>query len=59
MSFRTFHFDGVVRVPGYVEWLLDCDMRETYQFHREALVANCWQLEDLRMLLEERQEAAA
>ena len=29
------------------------------QFHREALVANCWQLEDLRVLLEERQKAAA
>jgi HemK-like putative methylase len=29
------------------------------QFHREALVANCWQLEDLRLLLEERQQAAA
>jgi release factor glutamine methyltransferase len=29
------------------------------QFHREALVANCWQLEDLRQLLEDRQEAAA
>jgi release factor glutamine methyltransferase len=29
------------------------------QFHREALVANCWQLEDLRHLLEERQRAAA
>jgi release factor glutamine methyltransferase len=29
------------------------------QFHRETLVANCWQLEDLRVLLEERQKAAA
>jgi release factor glutamine methyltransferase len=29
------------------------------QFHREALAANCWQLEDLRAELEERIEAAA
>jgi HemK-like putative methylase len=29
------------------------------QFHREALVADCWQLEDLRRQLEEQQEAAA
>jgi len=29
------------------------------QFHRETLVANCWQLEDLRVLLEETQKAAA
>jgi len=42
MSFRTFHFDGVVRVPGYVEWLLDCDMRETYDFHKQALKLLQW-----------------
>ena len=30
MSFRTFHFDGAVRVPGYLAGLMDCDMRETY-----------------------------
>jgi release factor glutamine methyltransferase len=29
------------------------------QFHREALVADCWQLEDLRRTLEKGQEAAA
>jgi release factor glutamine methyltransferase len=29
------------------------------QFHREALVADCWQLEDLRRRLERGQEAAA
>ena len=42
MSFRTFHFDGVVRVPGYVEWLLQCDMRETYPFHKEVLKLLQW-----------------
>lgn len=42
MSFRTFHFDGVVRVPGYVEWLLQCDMRETYAFHRDVLKLLQW-----------------
>ena len=29
------------------------------QFHREALVANCWQLADLRRQLERKQQAAA
>ena len=29
------------------------------QYHREALAANCWQLEDLREQLEEKQVAAA
>jgi Sulfotransferase family len=42
MSFRTFHFDGVVRVPGYVEWLMDCDMRETYSFHKDVLKLLQW-----------------
>jgi hypothetical protein len=42
MSFRTFHFDGVVRVPGYVQWLLGCDMRETYTFHRDVLRLLQW-----------------
>jgi hypothetical protein len=42
MSFRTFHFDGVVRVPGYVEWLLQCDMRETYAFHEDVLKLLQW-----------------
>src|SRR5689334_3595666 len=42
MSFRTFHFDGVVRVPGYLAWLMDCDMRETYLFHRRVLRLLQW-----------------
>lgn len=42
MSFRTFHFDGVVRVPGYVEWLMHTDMRETYAFHEDVLKLLQW-----------------
>ena len=42
MSFRTFHFDGVVRVPGYLAWLMDCDMRETYSFHLQVLKLLQW-----------------
>jgi hypothetical protein len=42
MSFRTFHFDGVVRVPGYVQWLLQSDMRETYAFHKDVLKLLQW-----------------
>ena len=42
MSFRTFHFDGAVRVPGYLAWLMDCDMRETYTFHRRVLKLLQW-----------------
>ncbi|MGP0079657.1 sulfotransferase family protein [Mycobacterium sp.] len=42
MSFRTFHFDGAVRAPGYLTWLMDCDMRETYVFHRRVLKLLQW-----------------
>jgi release factor glutamine methyltransferase len=33
--------------------------RVVIQYHREALTADCWQLEDLRAELEERQHVAA
>ena len=42
MSFRTFHFDGAVRVPSYLAWLMDCDMRGTYAFHRRVLKLLQW-----------------
>ncbi|OBA64070.1 sulfotransferase [Mycobacterium sp. 1100029.7] len=42
MSFRTFHFDGAVRAPGYLSWLMGCDMRETYTFHRRVLKLLQW-----------------
>ena len=42
MSFRTFHFDGAVRAPRYLAWLMDCDMRGTYTFHRRVLKLLQW-----------------
>lgn len=42
MSFRTFHFDGAVRAPAYLAWLMNCDMRETYTFHRRVLKLLQW-----------------
>jgi release factor glutamine methyltransferase len=42
--------DGKLVTPGGVVLI---------QFHRKALVANCWQLEDLRRRLESGLEAAA
>jgi hypothetical protein len=36
MSFRTFHLNGVFRVPQYVQWLQGCVMREKYVFHRDV-----------------------
>ena len=42
MSFRTFHFDGAVRAPGYLAWLMNCDMRGTYTFHRRVLKLLQW-----------------
>jgi hypothetical protein len=37
MSFRTFHFEGMSWLPGYVAWWLGCDMEPAYRFHRRVL----------------------
>jgi release factor glutamine methyltransferase len=42
--------DGKLVIPGGIVVI---------QFHREALTANCWELEHLRERLEEKQEVAA
>ena len=42
MSFRTAHFDGFARVPSYMAWVIDTDMRETYRYHRRVLRLLQW-----------------
>jgi len=42
MSFRTVHFDGFGRVPSYLAWVTDCDMRGTYKYHRRVLQLLQW-----------------
>ena len=42
MSFRTVHFDGSARVPSYMAWVIDCDMRGTYEYHRRVLRLLQW-----------------
>ncbi|EID13470.1 sulfotransferase family protein [Mycobacterium xenopi RIVM700367] len=42
MSFRTVHFSGVVRVPRYLNWVMECDMHETYTYHRRVLKLLQW-----------------
>ena len=42
MSFRTVHFDGSARVPSYMAWVTDCDMRGTYEYHRRVLRLLQW-----------------
>lgn len=42
MEFRTLHFDGMARVPGYVDWVLGCDMGPAYRYHRRALRLLQW-----------------
>ena len=42
MSFRTAHFDGFARVPAYMAWVVDTDMRETYRYHRRVLRLLQW-----------------
>jgi hypothetical protein len=42
MTFRTIHFDGYARVPSYVEWVRDADMRATYAYHHKVLRLLQW-----------------
>jgi Sulfotransferase family len=42
MEFRTEHFDGMARVPSYVEWVVDCDMAGAYRMHRRVLQLLQW-----------------
>jgi hypothetical protein len=42
MSFRTVHFDGSARVPSYMAWVTECDMRGTYEYHRRVLRLLQW-----------------
>lgn len=43
MEFRTMHFDGMARVPSYTKWVLECDMRPSYRYHRRTLRLLQWQ----------------
>jgi Sulfotransferase family len=42
MSFRTVHFDGFARVPSYLAWVTESDMRSTYLYHRRVLHLLQW-----------------
>ena len=42
MSFRTVHFDGFGRVPSYLAWVTESDMRDTYRYHRRVLRLLQW-----------------
>jgi sulfotransferase family protein len=42
MAFRTSHFDGMARVPAYMDWVLGADMRPAYEYHRRTLKLLQW-----------------
>jgi hypothetical protein len=42
MDFRTSHFDGMAVVPSYTEWVMQCDMRSAYEWHRRTLQVLQW-----------------
>jgi sulfotransferase family protein len=42
MDFRSMLFDGMARVPSYIEWLFAVDMGPAYDFHRRVLQLLQW-----------------
>jgi hypothetical protein len=51
MSFRTFHFEGMAWIPGYVAWWLGCDMRPAYRLMRRTLQLLQWRCPPTRWML--------
>ncbi len=51
MSFRTFHFEGMAFIPGYVTWWLGCDMPPAYQLMKRTLQLLQWRCPPNRWLL--------
>ena len=39
---KGYHFDGFGHVPSYLEWVTDCEMRDTYRYHRRVLRLLQW-----------------
>ena len=42
MEFATAHFDGMARVPAYMRWVVNADMRPAYEYHRRVLRLLQW-----------------
>jgi Sulfotransferase family len=51
MSFRTFHFEGMAFLPGYVAWWLACDMKPAYRLMKRTLQLLQWRCPPLRWQL--------
>ena len=51
MSFRTFHFEGMAFIPGYVAWWLGCDMVPAYRLMKRTLQLLQWRCPPSRWLL--------
>jgi hypothetical protein len=42
LDFRSPYFQILGRTPSYTEWLFDCDMSQTYRYHRRMLQFLQW-----------------
>ena len=51
MSFRTFHFEGMSFLPGYVAWWLGCDMQPAYRLMKRTLQLLQWRCPPSRWML--------
>ena len=51
MSFRTFHFEGMAFLPGYLAWWLACDMTPAYRLMKRTLQLLQWRCPPTRWQL--------
>ena len=51
LDFRSMVFEGMSLVPSYTEWLLACDMRPAYRYHKRVLKLLQWRCPPTRWWL--------
>jgi hypothetical protein len=42
LDFRSMVFEGMALLPSYTSWLLSCDMRPAYEYHKRVLKLLQW-----------------
>ena len=42
LDFRSQIFEGLAHIPTYTRWLLDCDMKPAYRYHKRVLKLLQW-----------------
>lgn len=59
LDFRSMVFEGMALLPSYTSWLLSCDMRPAYEYHKRVLKLLQWHCPPTRWWLKSPAHMAA